>query len=250
MRLTIMNDGIPLSAVLEKPDRERCPAVIVLHGFTGTKDRPHTLAACEAMRSAGFATVRFDLYGHGESGGAFGDHTLYKWISDTMTVIDCVRKMDFVTGIFLSGHSQGGLTAALTAGMENDRILGLILRAPAFMIPRCAREGEMLGVRFDPRHVPDEFGVIKGLTLKGNYIRVAQTLDVGDAIDRFDGPVLILHGDRDDVVPLGDSADAAKRYQRCRLEVLPGETHHFDTQTERMKDIIREWLLPLNGTQA
>jgi hypothetical protein len=65
--------------------------VILLHGFTSAKDRPHNIRAAGAMREAGFDTLRFDLYGHGESGGEFRKHTLYKWISNTMAVIDYVR---------------------------------------------------------------------------------------------------------------------------------------------------------------
>lgn len=46
------------------------PEGIVFHGFAGSKDRSHTVAACEAAREAGFAALRLNLYGHGESGGA------------------------------------------------------------------------------------------------------------------------------------------------------------------------------------
>lgn len=241
-RITIPDDGIRLVGVLERPTAERCPLVLVLHGFTSSKDRPHTVAACEAMREAGFATLRFDLYGHGESGGEFRKHTLHKWISNTLTVIHHTEELDFVTDIWLSGHSQGGLTAALAAGLEPDRVSGLILRAPAFMIPRCAREGSMLGVPFDPARIPDEFPTIKGLTLGGNYIRDAQTICAEDAIDRFPGPVLLLHGEADDVVPLRDVQEAAERYRNCRLVLIPGETHHFDQKPEQMKTAIRSWL--------
>ncbi len=238
----IMDDGIRLSAVLERPREGRCPLVIFLHGFTSTKDRPHNVASCEAMREAGFATLRMDLYGHGESGGTFAKHTLYKWISNTMAAIDRARSFDWAEEIWLSGHSQGGLTAALAAAMEPDHVRGLILRAPAFMIPACARAGEMLGCGFDPEAVPDEVKVIKGLTLEGAYIRVAQTIRAEDAMDRFRGPVLILHGDEDDTVPVEDSREAARRYARCRLAVIPGETHHFDRHPEVMTALIRGWL--------
>ena len=153
----IKDDGIPLSLILEKPEgMDTCPLVILLHGFGSAKEKLHTVQAAEAMRSAGFATIRMDLYGHGESGGEFRKHTLYKWLSNTLAVIDFARRLDFVTGLYLSGHSQGGLTAALAGGMAPDLVKGLILRAPAFMIPRCAREGNMLGRSFDPLRIPDE----------------------------------------------------------------------------------------------
>lgn len=245
-RITVTDDGVRLSAVLERPAEGRRPLAIVLHGFTSNKDKPHMIRTCEAMWEAGFATLRVDLYGHGESGGAFRKHTLYKWISNTLAVIDCVRTLDFVSQIWLSGHSQGGLTAALVGGMLPDQIKGLILRAPAFMIPRCAREGELLGERFDPLRIPDEFRTIDGLTLEGHYLRVAQTIRAEDAIDRFPGPVLLLQGDEDALVPLQTAQEAARRYRNCRLVCLPGETHHFDRDPERMKDAIRSLLISYN----
>ena len=224
-QIMIMDDGIRLSAVVERPDTERSPLVIVLHGFSSSKEKPHTIAACRAMREAGFATLRFDLYGHGESSGEFKNHTLYKWISNTLTVIGYARSLDFVTDIYLSGHSQGGLVAALVGGMAPDLVKGLILRAPAFMIPRCAREGNMLGYTFDPLRIPDEIDIIKGLTLSGNYIRVAQTVYPENAVDRFPGPVLLIHGDADDTVPLDDIREMAGRYRNCSLQVMHGEIY-------------------------
>ncbi len=241
-KIVICDDGIQLSAVLEKPEGAGvCPLVILLHGFTSSKDRPHNLLAAEAMREAGFATLRFDLYGHGESGGEFRKHTLYKWISNTLAVIDYARAAGY-TDLYLSGHSQGGLVAALAAGMEPDRIRGLILRAPAFMIPQGARDGNLLGNRFDPEHIPDSVPTIKDLELDGNYLRVAQAVCVEDAVDRYKGPVLILHGEEDDTVPPADSQKAAERYCCCELALIPGETHHFDQYPDRMREIIRDWM--------
>ena len=243
----IEDDGIRLSAVLEKPDRGDGPLVILLHGFTSSKDRLHNVQAAQAMREAGYATLRIDLYGHGESGGEFRKHTLYKWISNTLAAIDAAREMG-CRDLYLSGHSQGGLVAALAAGMETDRVSGLVLRAPAFMIPRGAREGMLLGTAFDPDHIPEEIPVADGLFLDGNYIRVAQTIRVEEAIARFRKPVLILHGTEDDTVPPEDSVRAAGMYEQCELGMMQGETHHFDRYPEEMCRRIREWLAARAGS--
>lgn len=241
----IEDDGIRLSAVLEEPEGGgKRPLAILLHGFSSAKDRPHNILAAAAMREAGCATLRFDLYGHGESGGEFRKHTLFKWISNTLAVIDYAREFGY-TDLILSGHSQGGLVAALAAGMEADRIRGLILRAPAFMIPKGARDGRLLGYSFDPDHIPDSVPTIKGLELDGNYIRTAQAIHAEDAANRFRRPVLILHGDEDDTVPLRDSREMAERYADCELAVIAGETHHFDRHPEQMRETIRNWLVKL-----
>lgn len=242
MLMFIQDDGIRLSAILEKPENaEECPLVIVLHGFTSSKDRPHTIRAAAAMREAGFATLRMDLYGHGESSGEFRHHTLYKWISNTMSAIEWAREEGY-TELYLSGHSQGGLVATLAGGMEADRISGLILRAPAFMIPQCCREGSLLGTQIDPNRIPDSIHVIKGLELDGNYVRVAQTVHVEEAAERFGNPVLILHGDEDDTVPLSVSQEMERHFKNCELAVMAGETHHFDRHPEQMETIIRDWM--------
>ena len=238
----LTDHGIRLSAVLERPNEAPGPLVIFLHGFTSSKDRPHNVASCEAMREAGFATLRVDLYGHGESDGAFRRHTLNHWVSNAMAAVAWAEEQDWVTEVWLSGHSQGGLTAALAAGQAPEHIRGLILRAPAFMIPGCARAGSMLGHSFDPEHIPDSFPVIKGLTLDGTYLRAAQAIRVEDAIDRFPWPVLLIHGDEDDTVPPEDSVKAAARYRQATLEIMRGETHHFDRHPGELKRIIRDWL--------
>ena len=66
-----------------------------------------------------------------------------------------------------------------------------------------------------------------------------------DAADRFKGPVLILHGDQDDTVPLENSKKFAGRYACCDLRILEGETHHFDQNPERMENLIRGWMKEL-----
>ena len=243
--ITIPDDGISLSAVLETPEgageAEKLPLVIILHGFGSAKNRIHTLQTAEAMQDAGFATLRLDLFGHGESGGEFRRHTLYKWIDNTLTVIGYMRSLGY-TDLYLSGHSQGGLVAALAAGMAPDRIRGLFLRAPAFLIPEGARTGSLLGYTFEPDRIPESILLPQGVTLDGDYIRVAQAVHAEDAADRFKGPVLILQGAEDDVVPPETVRPFAARYADCELAEIEGEGHHFDKRPEEMTERIRTFM--------
>ncbi|WP_029320437.1 alpha/beta hydrolase [Butyrivibrio sp. AE3004] len=240
----ITDDGIKLSVELDMPKEktEKCPICIIIHGFTGYKEERHLLAVSEAMNEIGMATLRIDMYGHGKSEGEFRDHTLYKWLSNGMAAIDYVRKLDFVTDIYLCGHSQGGLTAMLLSGMERDRVKALISLSAATVILEGAKKGNLLGQDFDPDNIPEALMSWDGRELGGNYIRAAQTLHLEDAGARFDKPVLIVHGDNDEAVPVNYSVESAKLFKNCRLEIIKGDTHCYDNDLPAMISVVKDFL--------
>ena len=240
----INNDGIPLHLELEMPAQsgEKCPLVIVIHGFTGHMEEAHIRAVSRAMNEIGFATLRAEMYGHGGSGGTFREHTLYKWVTNALAVIDYARGLDFVSKLYLCGHSQGGLLVMLAGALRHDEIDGIIPLSPAWRIPEGARKGCVLGVSFDPDHIPEEVCFGDDGPLDGNYLRIAQTIHVEDAIDRYDGLVLIVHGDADESVPFRDAEDAAARYKNCELVRIPGDTHCFDYHCDQMTEAVQRWL--------
>ncbi len=240
----ILDDGIRLNAKLEMPEQiaERCPLVIIIHGFTGHMEEQHLLAAAETLRGLGCATLRVDMYGHGNSDGEFRNHTLFKWMSNAMTVIDYARGLDFVTDIYLCGHSQGGLNVILAGALKHEFIKGIIALAPACMIPELARTGGLLGTKFDPDHIPEEMTVWESHVLGNNYVRVAQTIHVEEAIDRYDGPVLVVQGEMDGPDLRASAVAAAERYRNSTLVMIPEATHCFDGHLEEMSDAIRNWM--------
>ena len=150
-------DGLKLNAYLDMPkgNPEKCPLCIIIHGFTGHSEERHIVAVQETLNEIGVATLRADMYGHGKSDGKFEDHTLFKWLTNILAVVDYAKKLDFVTDIYMTGHSQGGLSVMLAAAMERDIIKALIPLSPAAMIPEIARTGELLGLKFDPENIPD-----------------------------------------------------------------------------------------------
>ncbi|AWC21430.1 acetoin dehydrogenase E2 subunit dihydrolipoyllysine-residue acetyltransferase [Aminobacter sp. MSH1] len=108
------------------------PGVVWLGGYKsdmlGTK--AETLATWAAGEGRSF--LRHDYSGHGESGGAFADGTISKWLAESLAVF---RK--FTKGPqMLVGSSMGAWIALrmndeLNKAGEGDRVAGLVLLAPA-----------------------------------------------------------------------------------------------------------------------
>lgn len=246
----IENDGIRLHAKLDMPagwqEGAKCPLLILIHGFTGHMEERHIVAVAGEANAAGFAVLRAEMDGHGKSGGKFEEHTLYKWVTDALAVMDYVKTLDFVSGLYLCGHSQGGLLAMLIGGMRADDLKALIPLSPAWMIPDGARQGCLLGIPFDPGHIPDRI-VAGDLRLNGNYVRVAQTIHAEEEIRRYPGPVLIVQGGADETVPLSYAERAAELYADAKLVIVPEDTHCFDRHLERMTEAVREFLCAVEG---
>src|SRR4051794_9238908 len=72
---------------------QRYPAVVMCHGFTGSRVEPHRIFVKTARQLAhhGIVTVRFDFWGSGESDGDFVDVTPETEIEDALAIIDWLR---------------------------------------------------------------------------------------------------------------------------------------------------------------
>ena len=250
----IDSDGIAIHAKLEMPDgvSGRCPLCIVQHGLTGHMEENHIVAVAAALREAGVATLRVEMYGHGKSGGTFAKHTLLKWVDNMLDVIDYAKKLDFVTDLYLCGHSQGGLLTMLVASLRPDDLAAIIPMSPAVVIVDAAREGRMFGMSFDPAHIPDQVYQGKPDTVGddepvriycGDYFRIAQRIHMDDVYAAYHGPVLLVHGTADDSVPMRYSLDAAEAYENAQLVLLDGDDHgyhrHLDQVCAAVRDFIR-----------
>ncbi len=237
-------DGIRLHAKLDRPEGiEKGPLCILIHGFTGHMEEDHIIGAQKAMNEAGVMVLRVEMYGHGGSDGEFKDHTLYKWVTNALSVVRYAKSLDFVTDLYLCGHSQGGLLTMLVGGLCADDFKAIIHLSPAWMIPEKAREGSLLGVSFDPVHIPEVLDAW-GRDLSGDYIRVAQAIHVEDEIARYTGPVLVIHGSEDDAVPYFYGQKAAELYKNARLVTIQGVDHcytkHLSEMTGALRDFFKE----------
>ncbi len=242
----INDGGIKLHAKLDLPEGvQTCPLAIVLHGLTGHMEEPHITGIAKALNSAGFATLRTEMYGHGGSDGAFRDHTLLKWASNALAVVDYAKSLDFVTDQYLCGHSQGGLLTILTAALRPDDFKAIAPLSPALCIVSGAKVGNLFGlVEFDPKHVPDvvDLGMAQ---LSGDYVRVAQLIDLDTVISRHEEPTLIVHGDADELVPYADSIAAIQKYENGTLATIPGDTHNYFNHLDMVKEAVVDFFSSL-----
>ena len=239
----IDSDGIKLHAKLEVPVKvEKCPLLIIVHGFTGHMEEEHIVAVADTAVSIGFAALRVEMYGHGKSGGEFKKHTLLKWIGNILDVYEYARSLDFVTDIYLTGHSQGGLLTVIAGGLLGKRLKAILPLSPAVMIPEEARKGIMLGKRFDPYNIPASISLFD-IVLDAAYLETAQLIHVEEMIDRYEGPVLVVHGTEDEAVPFRYGKQTAESYKNGKLVSIKDANHGYEGHIKEMCEAVRQFLM-------
>jgi pimeloyl-ACP methyl ester carboxylesterase len=131
--------GFHLAGTITRPPNATgaVPAVILLAG-SGPTDRDETVAGIPVfghlardLVAAGFAVVRYDKRGVGQSGGRIESATIADYAADAQGVLRWLEKQKGIDKerIALVGHSEGGLVAMLTAGRERGKVAALALIA-------------------------------------------------------------------------------------------------------------------------
>ena len=196
--------------------------VIFSHGLGASfKDLQHH---GQGIAEGGIACLFFDFYGGGalsESGGSMEDMSVLTEKEDLLAVLNYVHSLPRADAsrIFLMGESQGGLVSAMCAAEAPSLIRALLLWYPAFSIPETCRD--LLLERTVPR---DLFG----FPLGEKYFKDAASLDIGKVCRAYSGPVFLIHGEKDLLVPFSWSEKAARLYTGSTLEKVPGAGHDFE----------------------
>jgi pimeloyl-ACP methyl ester carboxylesterase len=230
------------------------PGLLWLGGFKsdmqGTKAQELVRFAAER----GQACVRFDYSGHGESGGAFADGTIGRWLEESVAVFDAFCRGPQI----VVGSSMGGWIALLLARELRQRaaenrasvasIAGLVLIAPAVdftevlmwqRFPRkIKREIEEQGVWLRPSDYSEEpYPITRGLIEEGrNHLLLGGMIETGC-------PVRILQGVQDPDVPWMHAVELVSRL--AQDDVVLTLVKDGDHRLSRPEDIDR-----LNATVA
>lgn len=236
-----------LKGILQTPAMEegqKYPIVILMHGIFSNKETPLVTQLADGLQEIGIASIRFDFNGHGESDGKFIDMTVPLEVDDAKAVFNYAQQLDFASSISLMGHSQGGVVASLLAGSLGDKVERMTLYAPAAAMEDESAAGRMLGQTYDPEN-PPEYLEVFGHKVGREYMLTTPKLDIYDRAEEYEGPVCIVQGKQDQVVPYRYAVTYDERYQNSKLYLLEDADHVFTNATEKAAGIGLEFLAKL-----
>lgn len=233
--IEIVRDGMTMRGMLHRPDNVegKLPIALIFHGFTGHKMESHFIFVklSRQLEKAGMASLRFDFLGSGESDGDFVDMTLSGEVKDAQEILEFAKSIEWVDRdrIYVVGLSMGGAVASILAGQHSDDIERLCLWAPAGNMP------ELIKYRLDElkkeKAIEHDFEHydLGGFLLGRGFVEDLMSLDIYALASSYDGEVLIVHGDRDQSVPLSASHKYLDIYgSQAKLHIVEGADHTFN----------------------
>jgi alpha-beta hydrolase superfamily lysophospholipase len=199
-----VHDGLAYSLWL--PAQPARGGVVILHGAGSVKESHHDFA--RVIRGAGLAAIAFDQRGHGESEGRMGDRVL-----DDVAAIGALLRARIgepAVPLALRGSSMGGYLAILAAPTVDAGAVVAICPAGGQGLARGLEAGR--------------FSFQADVPALAAFF---ETHDVSDAVAELDVPLLLLHAEGDEQVPVAHSRELAARatHETSRLITVPGGHH-------------------------
>ncbi len=211
------------------------------------------------LAERGFRCVAHDRRGHGRSSQPWNGNEMDTYADDLAALVEA---LDLKNAIHI-GHSTGGGEVARYIGRHGTKRVAkavLIGAVTPLMLKTAANPGGLPMDAFDQIRagvLADRSQLFKDLTLpfyganrpgskvsqglrdsfwlqgmmaghKAVYdcIKAFSETDFTEDLKKFDVPTLVLHGDDDQIVPIGASAMlSSKLVKRATLKIYPGAPH-------------------------
>ena len=277
--VTFSSDGLKLKGVLHLPeDNSGRPFAVIalLHGFGVSKDMNDYLTCADLLVSLGYACLRFDFRGCGESEGEPGHVICMEQVEDTKNAVSYLSQRPDIDAerIAVLGHSFGAAVAVYAGGVDK-RIAAVISscgwgdgerkfrkqhESPEAWqdFSNRLKEGRehfqrtgssLMFNRWDIVPIPEHLRV--NLTGKVHmefpYVTVQSMVDfrannvVADISPR---PLLLLHAADDSVTPTEQSVELFQHAgQPADLVLLAGIDHFpLAESNSRARKILKDWL--------
>lgn len=217
--------------------------LVICHGFRGGKENGGRIFDfADRLQTAGFGVLAFDFTGSGESTGDFSRVTLSRQAEDLKLVLKYVKK-NISLPIILLGRSFGG-TTVLAGGTAESEVRGFILwSTPVFLTTTFSRimpkkykllkSGSLV-------EIADENGVFQ---LQPDLIQDFYNHNMDYYLGRIGKrPVLIIHGENDDVVSINNAYYMTSKLSNCTLKIFSGADHKFISKYLEREDYTINWL--------
>lgn len=190
--------GEKLAAAIELPAQTPRAFALFAHCFSCSKDIKAAREIARALRSKGFAVLRFDFTGLGSSEGDFANTNFTSNVDDLVSAADYLRT-EFSAPKILIGHSLGG-AAAIVAAQKIPEILGVAtIGAPA--------EADHVTLQIGAKRAEiEEAGSAevqlagRPFTIKKQFLDDLSSQNVLACAESLKKPLLIMHAPLDQTV--------------------------------------------------
>ncbi len=207
-------------------------AVIILHGFPADCDIKPFRALAKSLAFFNNLVLRFDFNGCGKSEGKLEDSCFTKDQTDIKAAIDFVKKNYNPEDIILLGHSGGAIDASIYAHSDT-RVSKTILMSGCSDLKTNAKniftkdEIESFKTKgYIEYNNPGHWWHKK--RVKKSFYDELFTINIKKAIQNYKKPLLIIHGSKDEVLPIENAYELHKyANEPKKLLILNGADHAY-----------------------
>ncbi len=207
------------------------PAVIMCHGFAYFKEEGGLFTDMAAvLAQQGYTVYYFDFSGCGESDGDYKDTSLTKLVADLESVLKVVTGFSYINQQELSLVGQSfGTNVCVAAKVPNIKRMVL---CGAFDNPH-----ELLSSLFpdfdETKTVTRDRDDGRKTTLEPGFWKDIKQYDLPRDIATLSCPILFIHGELDDIVPLESGKRLVGYAQNATLEIIHKSNHVCDQGIRR-----------------
>ena len=216
----VPSDAGPLAAwFIPARDGSPGPGVVIVHGWESARDR--ALPHAQFLHAAGFHCLLIDVRGHGENPPERLPISAGEFAADAAAGLAALLARPEVTRGAILGHSMGAAGALLAAAEAGDRCAAVVSVAAPADPRRLTRET----FRLAQLHLPGVVAHPLAWVTTRVYVRPRghsiRDISAGNAVRAYLGPILLVHGDEDTIIPVRHS----ERLERAALRARSAAEH-------------------------